>query len=123
MKKVSNLYNVKATVLPARVLVLLSKYAKYVKEHDGVVIQLSSLNVFKHVHNSCARSRNPDVHNCYKLLLREVNKNLLEGNMLLTVMDSSVKKPTSLKPDSRYKASRFWRRGDSDEYSASIAGT
>ncbi len=123
MKKVNNLYNVKATVLPAKVLVLLSKFAKHVKEHDGVVIQLSSLNVFKHVHNSCARSKHPDVHHCYKLLLREVNKNLSQGNMLLTVIDTP-QKVSSGKPDDRYKRTRFWNRtSNNEEYSASIAGS
>ena len=81
MERLSNLYGVKATVLPASVLVLLSKYSRAVKDCDGVIIQLSSLNVFKHVHNSFARSSSSSVKRCYRALLRDVNRHLSEGNM------------------------------------------
>ncbi len=110
MKKVRNLYGVKATVLPARVMVLLSKYAQAIKDNDGVVIQLSSLNVFKHVHNSYIRSQSPAVHKCYKFLLREVNHHLVEGNMLLSADDDLIAVSNgSAKPelDERYRASKY----------------
>ena len=81
MELMTNLYGVKATVLPASVLVLLAKYSKAIKETDGVVIQLSSLNVFKHVHNSYARSQSSLVKKHYKLLLKDVNRHIKDGNM------------------------------------------
>ena len=81
MELMTHLYGVKATVLPASVLVLLAKYSKDIKETDGVVIQLSSLNVFKHVHNSYARSNSSVVRKYYKLLLNDVNRHIREGNM------------------------------------------
>ena len=49
--KLNSLYNVEAKVLPPRVMVLLSKFAKAIKDEDGVTIKLSSLDVFKHIHN------------------------------------------------------------------------
>lgn len=81
MELMTNLYGVKATALPASVLVLLAKYSQAIKETDGVVIQLSSLNVFKHVHNSYARSKSSIVKKCYKSLLRDVNRHIRDGNM------------------------------------------
>ncbi len=123
MKKVKNLYAVKANVLPARVMVLLSKYAQIIKEHEGVVIQLSSLNVFKHVHASYIRSNHQDVHRCYKVLLSEVNRHLAEGNMNVAIKETS--RPATVEAielDDRYRSSSFWRKGRG-EYSVSIAGT
>jgi len=83
MERVNNLSGVKANAFPSSVLVLLSKYATVVKDADGVVIQLSSLNVFKHVHNSYLNTRSSSVKRYYRLLLREVNQHIAEGNMSL----------------------------------------
>ncbi|GAA6137587.1 hypothetical protein NBRC116583_13340 [Arenicella sp. 4NH20-0111] len=112
MKKIRNLYSAKATVLPARVMVLLSKYSQAVKEHEGVVIQLSSLNVFKHVHASYARSRHPAVHKSYKMLLNEVNLHLSEGNMVSESHDNDVSadsRPAATEFDDRYRNPEFWK--------------
>jgi len=123
MKKVKSLYGVKATVLPAKVMVLLSKYSQAIKEFEGVVIQLSSLNVFKHVHNSYTRSKHPVVHKCYRYLLREVNKHLAEGNMALSsevhVAASSDQTPEF---DERYRNPNFWRKSRQD-YSVTVGRT
>ncbi len=124
MKKVKNLYGVKATVLPAKVMVLLSKYAQAIKEFEGVVIQLSSLNVFKHVHNSYTRSKHPAVHKCYKYLLREVNMHLQEGNMALSsevqVAEATIGNVPEF--DERYKNPNFWKKSRR-EYSVTHART
>lgn len=112
MKKIRNLYSAKATVLPARVMVLLSKYSQSVKEHEGVVIQLSSLNVFKHVHASFARSKHPAVHKSYKALLNEVNIHLLEGNMVADSNESEVavaERAATTEFDERYRNPEFWK--------------
>ncbi len=121
MNKVKNLYGVKATVLPAKVMVLLSKYSQAVKEYEGAVIQLSSLNVFKHVHNSYSRSKHPAVHNCYKYLLREVNYHLKEGNMTVSSGVSSEKGSSNASPelDERYRNPSFWKKSAHD-YSVTV---
>ena len=121
MKKVKNLYGVKATVLPAKVMVLLSKYSQAVKEYEGAVIQLSSLNVFKHVHNSYARSTHPAVRRCYRYLLKEVNNHLQEGNMSTSseVVTVSDNKPEL---DERYRNPTFWKKSRRD-YSVTIGRT
>ena len=83
MERLNNLSGVRANAIPSSVLVLLSKYATVVKDADGIVIQLSSMNVFKHVHNSYLNSRSSSVKRYYRLLLREVNQQISEGNMSL----------------------------------------
>lgn len=121
MKKVKNLYGVKATVLPARVMVLLSKYSQAVKEFEGVIIQLSSLNVFKHVHNSYTRSKHPAVHKCYKYLLHEVNNHLADGNMALSNEIETAGKSSTATPefDERYRNPNFWKKSRRD-YSVTL---
>ena len=79
--KLKSLYNVKAKVLPPRVMVLLSKFAKAIKDEDGVTIKLSSLNVFKHIHNSYVISTSAEVEYCYIELAKEVNEHLENGTM------------------------------------------
>lgn len=121
MKKVKNLYGVKATVLPAKVMVMLSKYSQAIKEYEGAVIQLSSLNVFKHVHNSYARSRHPAVRRCYKYLLREVNHQLEEGNMAVsTEISASPRTDVNPELDERYRNPNFWKKSARD-YSITVA--
>lgn len=122
MKKVKNLYGVKATVLPAKVMVLLSKYSQAVKEYEGAVIQLSSLNVFKHVHNSYSRSKHPAVRKCYKYLLREVNYHLEEGNMAVSSeIASSPMQQSSQELDERYRSPNFWKKSPHNhDYSVTV---
>ena len=79
--KLKSLYNVEAKVLPPRVMVLLSKFAKAIKNADGVTIKLSSLNVFKHIHNSYVISTSAEVEYCYIELAKEVNEHLENGSM------------------------------------------
>ena len=50
MRKLKNLEEVNAAALPAKVLVLLSKYANALRKHNGLILKLSSLNVFRNVH-------------------------------------------------------------------------
>ncbi|MFT4634337.1 MAG: hypothetical protein ACI854_000338 [Arenicella sp.] len=50
MARLISLKEVSETVQPAKVLVLLSKYAQAVGTCTGLMIKISSLNVFKHVH-------------------------------------------------------------------------
>ncbi len=110
MEMVENLYHVKATVLPAKIMVLLSKYALIIKEAEGIVINLSSLNVFKHVHNSYMKSSHPAVKKCYGYLLLEVNKNLVQGHMTKYSKNEAMK-PVVSEPefDERYQSAQFQR--------------
>lgn len=81
MTKVASLEYVDASVLPAKVLVLLSKYAKVVRDTDGVLIRISSLNVFRHVHRSFKNTSSNRVHKLYNALLKEVNLHLANQDM------------------------------------------
>lgn len=81
MGKIESLDKVSAAVLPAKVLVLLSKYAQTMRKHTGLVIKISSMNVFKHVHNTHKLTQHPEVIALHSTLLSEVNKHLMEGTM------------------------------------------
>lgn len=81
MGKLVSLNEVNASVLPAKVLVLLSKYAQSMRKHTGLVIKISSMNVFKHVHNTNKLTEHPEVRRLHHELLMEVNHHLMEGNM------------------------------------------
>ncbi len=81
MGKLISLDEVNASVLPAKVLVLLSKYAQSMRKHTGLVIKISSMNVFKHVHNTNKLTEHPEVRRLHRDLLVEVNHHLLEGTM------------------------------------------
>lgn len=81
MGKLISLDEVNASVLPAKVLVLLSKYAQSMRKHTGLVIKISSMNVFKHVHNTNKLTEHPEVRRLHRELLIEVNHHLMEGNM------------------------------------------
>lgn len=81
MGKIESLDKVSAAVLPAKVLVLLSKYAQTMRKHTGLVIKISSMNVFKHVHNTHKLTQHPEVIALHRTLLSEVNKHLSEGTM------------------------------------------
>jgi len=81
MNKIKSLENVNALALPAKVLVLLSKYAKELKSVNGTVIKLSSLRVFLHVHQTCVQARNTKLNTIYHELLAEVNIHINAGTM------------------------------------------
>lgn len=81
MGKLISLTEANATILPGQVLVLLSKYAQALKTHTGLVIKVSSMNVFKHVDNTRKFTENPHIQKIYKELLVEVNKHLAAGSM------------------------------------------
>jgi hypothetical protein len=81
MGKLISLEEVNASVLPAKVLVLLSKYAQAMRKHTGLVIKISSLNVFKHVHNTNKLTGHLQIQKLHRELLLEVNRHLLGGTM------------------------------------------
>lgn len=81
MGKLISLNEVNATILPGRVLVLLSKYAQELRKHTGLVIKVSSMNVFRHVDNTRKFTENPVIHKIHKQMLIEVNKQLATGSM------------------------------------------
>lgn len=81
MRKLKNLEEVNASALPAKVLVLLSKYANALRKHNGLILKLSSLNVFRNVHKTSCRAKHPEVHEVYQELLDEVRVHLKKGTM------------------------------------------
>jgi hypothetical protein len=81
MGKLTSLEEVDSSVLPAKVLVLLSKYAQAMRKHTGLVIKISSLNVFKHVQNTSQLTDHHQVSQLHQELLREVNSHIRAGSM------------------------------------------
>jgi hypothetical protein len=81
MGNLIHLEEVNASVLPAKVLVLLSKYAQAMRKHTGLVIKISSLNVFKHVHNTNRLTDHLQIRKLHRELLLEVNSHLRAGTM------------------------------------------
>ena len=81
MGQITSLKNVNALALPAKVLVLLSKYAQALRAHNGTVLKLSSLRVFKHIHTTCMKANDQTLIHIYVELLREVNIHLEAGTM------------------------------------------
>lgn len=76
-----SLEKVDATTLPAKVLVLLSKYAIALKNHNGTVIQLSSLNVFRHVHHTSLLCKDPIAQKIHRQLMVQVCSHIKLGSM------------------------------------------
>jgi len=81
MNKIKSLEDVNALALPAKVLVLLSKYAKELRAKNGTVIKLSSLRIFFHVHQTCLKAKDTRLNIIYYQLLDEVNKHIEAGTM------------------------------------------
>lgn len=81
MNKLKSLEEVNALALPAKVLVLLSKYTKVLKMKNGTVIKLSSLRVFLHVHQTCLKAKDTRLNIIYYQLLDEVNRHIQTGTM------------------------------------------
>lgn len=81
MGNLTNLKEVSASVLPARVLVLLSKYAQALRVHNGMVLKISSVNVFKNIYRTYPLARHPAIKRIHAELLAEVNMHLEQGTM------------------------------------------
>jgi hypothetical protein len=81
MRKLNSLKEVSASVLPAKVLALLSMYASALRKHNGLILKLSSMNVFRHVYNTRLVAKHPDVHAVYNELLKEVQGHVYNGTM------------------------------------------
>ena len=81
MKKLTSLEDVNALALPAKVLVLLSKYAQTLKSSNGTIIKLSSLRVFMHVHQTCVKANDAGLNIIYHQMLDEVNQHINAGTM------------------------------------------
>lgn len=77
----NSLENINALALPAKVLVLLSKYAKALRNHNGTILKLSSLRIFKHIHDTCEKANSPKLNVIYDQLLAEVNNHISAGTM------------------------------------------
>jgi len=103
MGKLVSLKEVNATVLPANVLVLLSKYAQAVRQHTGLVIKVSSLNVFTHVHNTSKLTQNLIVRGLHRDLLLTVNAHLREGTMQ-TNSERESSRRSSLRTSSQFNS-------------------
>lgn len=97
--KLDSLEHVNASALPANVLVLLSKYAVALRRHNGLILKLSSLNIFRHVHSTNKVSEHFEVHFAYQELLTEVRQQVAAGNMYTNAhkrfKDKRVKRPYS----------------------------
>jgi len=76
-----SLEDVNALALPAKVLVLLSKYAQALRDHNGTILKLSSLRVFKHIHDTCEEANYHKLDKIYAKLLKEVNQHIHSGTM------------------------------------------
>ena len=72
-----------ASTLPANILVLLSQYAKAIEQHNGIVVQLSSLNVFKHVEQTATLCNDPRIRLIYRRLLVQTSDHVRAGSMYL----------------------------------------
>ena len=81
MKRVIALNQVNAAILPAKILVLLSKYSQSVRKHTGLIVRISAMDVFVQVHNTNKITEHLDVRRIYRELQVEVNKSLLMGTM------------------------------------------
>lgn len=103
MGKLTSLEEVSASVLPAKVLVMLSKYAQAMRKHTGLVIKISSMNVFKHVHNTHKLTQHPVVQQLHKELLSEVNTHIERGTMHTNHDREVIKRnrPTNTRPSSQ----------------------
>jgi len=92
MGKLISLEEVNASVLPAKVLVLLSKYAQAMRKHTGLVIKISSLNVFKHVHNTNKLTDHLQIRKLHRELLIDTDGMLRgkDGEVLSSRNGSSL---------------------------------
>ena len=112
MNTVKDLNDVEAKVLPARVMVLLSKYSQALKEDESIIIQLSSLNVFKHVHQSYLNTTSSRVIKYYNILLKEVNLHVQNGDMTYKSTSDDLEPDPYFESDAeldeRIGAESFW---------------
>jgi len=118
VSKLSSLENVNALALPAKVLVLLSKYAKSLRAHNGTVLKLSSLRVFRHIHVTCMKASSPKLNEIYSELLEEVDLHIKAGTMYTNdakdLMLKKQKKQTLRKLNSKISNSIIQRKKTSN---------
>ena len=81
MEKLISLKHVSASLLPKRVIVLMAKYSQAIHKHSGVAIELSSVDVFKQIHQSRKNCDCLDSQRLHYELLVLVNKHLESGTM------------------------------------------
>jgi len=81
MTEFISLKEVSASMLPAAVLVLLSQYSLAVRKHTGLVIKISSANVFLHIHNTNKLTDHPEVRRLHQELLGAVTRHISAGTM------------------------------------------
>ena len=61
------------TVLPPKVIKLLSQFAYYLKKHNGTVIKLSSKNVLQDIHDAYQTANDDVLDELYELIVEEVS--------------------------------------------------
>ena len=111
MGKLISLDQISASVLPAKVLVLLSKYALAIHKHAGVVVKINSVDVFKYVHKTSKLTDNIEVRSIHRELLVEVNRHLLAGTMQTNMqrLKSTDRDRTDVNDDDGYKGKAYQR--------------
>jgi len=80
-QRLRSLEEVDASALPAKVLVLLSRYAQALRNCNGLIIKLSSLEIFQYVESTSRMAGNPELQQAYHNLLKEVNLHIEQGTM------------------------------------------
>jgi len=78
MKVITSTENLELGVLPAKVLLLLSKYAHELKRHNGFILKLSSQHVMRDLHYANALCDSAQLNSIYDEIVLEVNIYLAE---------------------------------------------
>lgn len=73
MNRRVKLNRVNVTVLPPKVIKLLSQFAYYLKKHNGTVIKLSSKSVLQDVHDAYQTANDDVLDELYELIVEEVS--------------------------------------------------
>ena len=73
MNKIKSLDEVDLRILPAKVVMLLSQFAYYIKRNDNIIIKLSSATVLKDVHNAYERVDDPVLDDLYNKIILEID--------------------------------------------------
>lgn len=115
--EVSSLDQVDAGTLPAKILVLLSKFAIAIKEHNGLVIQLNSLDVFKQAEQANQLCEDPLVQKLYRQLLVQTRSYIrleemytVDQKLLLNALESNspcIDSKNKLSVDATMKESTY----------------
>ena len=101
MDKLKSLEDVNASSLPAKMLILLSKYAKALRQTNGTVIKLSSLRVFMHVHQTCVAAQNEELNHYYREMLKEINLHIQAGTMFTNEQKNNPSNVSSIEKKQR----------------------